>query len=154
MEEIFLTELVVQGALEDLEPAELYGVMCAMVQSLPRTARVRHGEDKWRAIGQRIFAISESEIVQGATALTDQEITFTPELMPLGERWAQGESLEDLMGQINNPTDLSGDLVGGLRRAKDMISQLRHVQREDPDRRRELGALMRRVSRDEVEVVY
>lgn len=154
MEEILLTELIVNGVLEDLSPAELYGVMCALVQTLPRNARVRHGDPKWQEIGGRVFAIYSSDIVQGAAKLTDTEPVFTPELMQLGERWANGESLEQLMREFDSPTDLSGDLVGTLRRAKDLISQLRHVHAEDPDIRRELAALMTRVTRDEVEVIY
>lgn len=154
MEEIFLTELLMSGVLEDLEPDELYGVMCGLVQTLPRSARVAHGGAKWRDIHGRIFSIYQSDVVQGAALLTDTEVVCTPEVMPLGERWAKGESLPELMKEINNPTDLSGDLVGALRRAKDLISQIRAVYIEDDERRKMLSELMRRVTRDEVEVVY
>ena len=73
--------------------------------------------------------------------------------MPLGERWARGDSLADLLDEIDNPTDLSGDLVGAMRRAKDMIGQLRYVYYEDEALRRDLAQLMRDVSRDEVQVL-
>ena len=154
MEEIFLTELVMCGALEDLSPAELYGAMCGLVQSLPRNARVRRQHEKWDGIIARIFSIHDSTIVQGAAKLTQTEVVLTPELMPLGERWANGEALSELMRDIDSPTDLSGDLVGALRRAKDLISQLRNVYDQDPIRRRELTQLMRTVTRDEVEAVF
>lgn len=154
MEEIFLTELVMQGALEDLEPAELYGVMCGLVQTLPRNARVRRPPEKWDAIISQIVRVYQSDTVQGAAQLTESEVVLTPELMALGERWAKGESLTNLMQEIDSPTDLSGDLVGALRRAKDLISQLRAVFEEDAYRRRELTQLMRLVTRDEVEAVF
>jgi hypothetical protein len=48
---------------------------------------------------------------------------------------------------------MSGQLVGGFRRAKDLVSQLREAMREDEQRAESLLGLMRRVSRDEVEVV-
>ena len=153
MEEIFLTELLMSGMLEDLDADELYGVMCGLVQTLPRSARVAHGGAKWKELHGRIFSVYQSDVVQGAALLTDSEVVCTPEVMPLGERWAKGESLPELMREINNPTDLSGDLVGALRRAKDLISQIRAVYIEDDERRKMLSDLMRRVTRDEVEVI-
>ncbi len=154
MEEIFMTELIINGVFEDLDPTEIYGVMYGMVLTLPRNAHVRQGEAKWREIGDSVFRVYQSDPVQGAARLTGSEVVFTPELMPLGERWAEGAALSELMEAINNPTDLSGDLVGGLRRAKDLVSQLRHVHKDDADFRRDLGKLMRAVTRDEVEVIH
>ncbi len=154
MEEIFLTELVMQGVLEDLSPEELYGVMCGLVQTMPRSARVRQAEEKWDHIVARVVDVYRTDIVQGAAHLTQNEVVMTPEIMHLGERWALGEPLHDLMDEIDCPTDLSGDLVGALRRAKDLISQLRSVYDGDEYRRRELTDLMRKVTRDEVEAVF
>lgn len=153
MEEIFMTELLMSGTLETLEPDELYGVMCGLVQTLPRTARVSQGGSRWRDIHSTIYDVYQSDVVQGAALLTDTEVVCTPEVMPLGERWARGEALSELMKDIDNPTDLSGDLVGALRRAKDLVSQIRGVYQDDPELRKELGDLMRRVTRDEVEVI-
>ena len=153
MEEIFLTELIVNGVLDPLDPDQIFGVMCALIQTLPRTAKVTWGGGEWREITTSIYEVYQSEVVQGAAALTNQEVVFTPELMPLGERWAKGESLSALMEDIHNPTDLSGDIVGALRRAKDLVSQLRSVHSEDAAMRKNLGALMRRVTRDEVEAI-
>jgi superfamily II RNA helicase len=153
VEEVFMTELVLSGALEELTDDELFGVMCGLVQTLPRSARVSRPSSRWREVVDPLFEVYLSDAVQSAGELTDTEPVFTPELMPLGARWAQGASLSELMDEISNPTDLSGDLVGALRRAKDMIGQLRAVYYDDRDRRRELGALIRKVTRDEVEVV-
>ena len=54
---------------------------------------------------------------------------------------------------IRCDTDLSGSLITGFRRAKDLISQLATVYRDLPDRHDALRDLVRKVSRDEVEVV-
>lgn len=154
IEEIFLTELILAGHLEDLTPQELFGTMCGLVATLPRSARVRRPEDdKWWEIFHKFNTIYESDIIANAEALVFAETVFTPELMPLGELWASGESLARILEEIQNPTDLSGDLVGVFRRAKDMIGQLRDVYFSDVDRRRELTRLIRDVSRDEVEVL-
>ena len=154
MEEIFLTELILGGVLEDLSPEELYGVMCGLVQTLPRSARVRRPPEKWDTIMARIAEIYRTDVVQGAARLTNNEVVLTPELMHFGERWAMGESLPALMEDIDSPTDLSGDLVGALRRAKDLISQIKGVYQDDEWRRKQLTKLMREVTRDEVEAVF
>jgi superfamily II RNA helicase len=154
MEEIFLTELVLAGHLEDLTPEELFGTMCGLVVELSRTAKVRKpSDDKWWAIFARFNEVHDSDIVVDAEELVDSHAVFTPEVMPLGERWAHGDSLNDILDDIKNPTDMSGDLVGTFRRGKDMIGQLRDVFFADTDRRKELTRLIRKVSRDEVEVL-
>jgi len=128
--------------------------MCGLVQTLPRNARVNRGHEKWKPIIRSIFEVYDSPTVQGAATLTNSETVLTPELMALGERWAQGDPLSELMREIDCPTDLSGDIVGALRRAKDMVSQVRAVYFDDEDRRKELSALIRKVTRDEVEAVF
>jgi superfamily II RNA helicase len=153
IEEILMTELIMGGALEGLSSEELFGVMCGFVQTLPRSARVRRGAPKWRAIIDPIYDIAQSDVVLQAAELTGGEVIFTPELMALGERWAKGDSLALIMREIENPTDLSGDMVGAFRRAKDLIGQLRHVYAADPDRRKQFGEILRQVTRDEVEVI-
>ena len=154
MEEIFLTELILKGVLEELSPSQLYGAMCGLVQTLPRSARVRQPPEEWDAIVAKIVDVYRAEVVQGAAALTNTEAVLTPEVMYLGQMWAEGEELSELMAEIDCPTDLSGDIVGALRRAKDLISQLRGIYRDDPFRARALSALMREVTRDEVAAVF
>ncbi|MEZ4458875.1 MAG: hypothetical protein R3E66_03940 [bacterium] len=55
-----------------------------------------------------------------------------------GEAWANGKPLSELIGMISNPTDLSGDLVGAFRRAKDLVGQIRDVYEDDAEKRKEL----------------
>ncbi len=154
IEEIFVTELVMRGVLEDRTAEEIFGIMVGLVQNLPRQAKVFLPDDeKWFGLFQEIESVYESDIVVGAEELVERESTFTPELMPFGERWARGESLSRLLQDIRNPTDLAGDLVGGFRRAKDLVSQVRQVHQEDRQRYDELTDVLRRVTRDEVEVV-
>ena len=152
--EIFVTELILAGVLEDLTSEELFGVFTGLVQTLPRTARVSRPEDeRWWEIFDAVQRVFESDVVYDSQFLTGQEIVFVPPLMPLGAMWARGESLETILQEISNPTDLSGDIVGAFRRAKDLVGQLRAVYHEDEDRRKDLTNLIRSVSRDEVEVI-
>ena len=153
-EEIFLTELILEGLIEDRDPDELFGLLCGLVHNLPRKATVdKPRDDKWWEIFSNINTVFESDIVQRAAELTDTEASLTPEMMPLGERWAKGESLSEILQSIHHRTDLSGGLVGAFRRAKDLVGQLREVHREDPTRRKEYAQLIRKVSRDEVQVL-
>ncbi|MEZ4462903.1 MAG: hypothetical protein R3E66_24880 [bacterium] len=153
-EEIFITELMLCGVLEDLSPEELFGVMTGLVQTLPRTARVdKPDDDKWWGIFDEIRAVFESQIVVDAQKIVGTEYTFTPQLMSLGEAWANGKPLSELIGMISNPTDLSGDLVGAFRRAKDLVGQIRDVYEDDAEKRKELTRVLRAVTRDEVEVI-
>lgn len=152
--EIFVTELFMGGAFEDLSAEEIFGVMTGLVQSLPRSARVgKPRDEKWWGYFDQLGAIYEAEVVWGAQELVGEETTYTPALMPLGEMWAEGSSLREILNEISNPTDLSGDLVGAFRRAKDLVGQLRNVVADDEVRRKELTAVLRAVSRDEVEVI-
>lgn len=154
IEEILVTELILQGVIDELSADEVFGVMVGLVQTLPRTARVALPKDeKWFSIFESLKAVYESEILVGAEELMEQETNFTLELMPMGERWAQGETLQALLADIRNPTDLAGDLVGGFRRAKDLVSQIRQVHRQDETRWKEFTDLLKRVTRDEVEVL-
>ncbi len=154
IEEIFVTELLMKGVFEDRTPEELFGIMVGLVQRLPRKAKVFYPEDdKWFAIFDRVEKVYESQIVQEAQELVDQETVYTPELMPLGERWAKGEELASILRDIKSRTDLSGDLVGGFRRAKDLVSQIRQVHHRDEARWKALTTLLRQVTRDEVQVL-
>ena len=75
-------------------------------------------------------------------------------LISLGRAWAEGEELTDIMMMVSASTDISGDLITGFRRAKDLAGQLREVfQESDPDKASMLRRLQKQVSRDEVQVV-
>lgn len=152
--EIFMTELVLEGALEGLEDELLFGVLCAMVSSLPRSAEIAaRPTRRERELVQRLVRVRMSDAVTGAERIAKQEVTFDPDLIPLGTAWARGESLDEILFGVHSPTDMSGSLVGAFRRAKDLVGQLRDVYAEDVHRADTLRALAKRVSRDEVEVV-
>jgi hypothetical protein len=91
--------------------------------------------------------------VADAADLSSEEPVWDPDVMLLGRKWAEGLPLLGILELIESDTDVSGDLVTGFRRAKDLAGQLKDVYGEVPDRVEMLSALLRRVSRDEVEVV-
>jgi superfamily II RNA helicase len=152
--EVLVTELVLDGLLEDLSPPRLFGVLCGLTNELPRharpTFRVRN-ED--RELSRRVERIRASDVVVTADDLAGTPSVWDEDVMHLGRGWAEGVPLLDLQDVVRSDTDISGDLVTGFRRAKDLAGQLQTVYRDIPDRANVIAALVRRVSRDEVEVV-
>jgi ATP-dependent RNA helicase HelY len=154
MSEIFVTELVLEGVLEDLEPNLLFGLLCGVVQNLPRGAHLLEPPDRaLRALAKEVSKVLHSPPVREAERLTDIGTDFCPELIPLGVAWAEGEPLAEIGDRIDSGIDISGDLVGAFRRARDLCSQLIELWKDDRDRADELWALLDATGRDEVEVV-
>lgn len=154
IEEILLSQLVLSGVLETLSDDQLFGVVCGLVSSLPRKTRVERPDASWKYIFEDIMPVLHSAVVEHSEQLTQQDVTCTFEIMPLGQRWARGDSLADIMDAIQSPTDLSGDLVGAFRRGKDILSQLREVYSEDEAFQKRVRTITRLVTRDEVQVLY
>ena len=73
--------------------------------------------------------------------------------MKANRAWAEGKGLGEIRAMVDSTSDVSGDLVGAFRRAKELAGQIRAVYGEDEDKTTMLTALIRRVARDEVEVV-
>ncbi len=152
--EIFMTELVLAGALESLDESTLFGVLCAITNDLPRAVSIEVRADrKDRELVRRFATVRHAPIVTGAEAISNQPVTWGAEMIPLGRAWANGMSLEQVLTLIHSPTDFSGSLITGFRRAKDLLSQLKVVFAHDEGMVQHLRAINKAVSRDEVEVV-
>lgn len=151
--EVMLTEMVLDGVTGELSMPELFGVLCGMVNSLPRgvTTSQKH---RFQGIARRVNKLRVSDAVTSAEQLSRQAVTWDPAMIPFGAWWAEDRPLDWIMQQIQAPTDISGELVGSFRRARDLAQQLRNVYRtHDPGRAEEIQDLLRRTRRDEVEVV-
>ncbi len=153
IEEIFVTELVLSGLLEDLPLPLLFGLFCSVNKEFGRDVRLRPVKGADLALGRDANKLRYSPIVTGAEELTGIGVTWCPDMIPFGRMWAEGKSLADMMTNLESPTDISGDLVGAFRRAKDLVGQLKAVHASDPDRAAALAELIRTVSRDEVLVI-
>jgi superfamily II RNA helicase len=150
--EILVVEAFLQGIFDDLDADTLYGVCCGMCTELPRSARTRLPR-KDRGLIKQLERLKDSDIVVDAERLTGQRTQWDGQLIPFGRAWARGASLLELMEMVDANTDISGDLVGAFRRARDLVGQLRSLYSHDPQRASELDELSKKVRRDEVEVV-
>ena len=154
IEEIFTTELVLSGIIEGIPDELLYGLCCAMTNRLPKGVRLTDRlNGHARAIAKQVNKIRYSDIVQQAERVTQTEATWNPDLIQFGAAWVKGTTLVGLDELYHSDTDMSGQLVGGFRRAKDLVGQIRGVYREDADTYERLTLLINKVKRDEVEVV-
>ncbi len=150
--EIFATELVLAGVFEGVDPEELFGVCVALCNELPRGARASVGKAD-KALVREIEKVRQSEVVVEAEKRFNVPVTWDAQMVSFGRWWAEGRSLGELLMHVESPTDISGDLVGAFRRAKDLAAQLRDVWAEDRPRASAIEAMLRKVTRDEVEVL-
>jgi len=150
--EIFTTELFLNGVFDDLPPERLFGVLAGMCTTLNKRVEV-HTTKADRRVGWGVTKIRNSPIVAAADELTRTETTWDARLICLGTMWAQGKSLAEIMAYVHSPTDVTGDLVGAFRRARELAGQLKSLWLHDEAKIAEINRLMREVSRDEVAVV-
>jgi len=152
--EIFATECVLDGVFEGLGDGRLFGLLCAMTGRLPRSVDVHTTLDrKDRELLERVDAIRHGPVVTSGDVVARTQTDWEPGLFMLGRMWGDGERLDFVLSHVHSRTDFAGSLVMVFRRAKELCSQLVDVQADMPDRAAELKALVRKVSRDEVEVV-
>ena len=152
--EIFTTELVLSGLLEEIDSDHLFGIFCAMTNSLPKRVQLTHKlNGEARRIAKLVNNVRYSTAVTEAERITGSEVDWDPNLIQFGRGWAEGRSLVELELLYHSDTDISGQLIRGFRRAKDLATQLREVHKEDPFTLEKLNELIARVKRDEVEVI-
>jgi len=150
--EIFTTELFLSGVLNDLPPEHLFGVLAGMCNTLNKRVEVQSTKAD-RRVGAGVTKIRNSDIVAAADELTRSDTTWDSRMIGLGTMWAQGKSLPEIMAYVQSPTDVTGDLVGAFRRARELAGQLKSLWIDDEMKTAEINRLMREVSRDEVAVV-
>lgn len=154
IEEIFSTELVLSGLLDQHEPELVFGAICVLCNSFSRAVDINvrpRGEQG--KLAKDLRKIRFGEAVRNTEYAIGQQVTFTPEMIAFGTSWFRGESLQEMLLSIDSKTDISGDLVSAFRRAKDLCQQLKRVYEEDPYMSEKLREILKTVSRDEVEVV-
>lgn len=150
--EIFTTELFLRGVFDDLEPHQLFGVLTGMCNTLNKRVEV-HTTKSDRRVGAQVAKVLASDAVRAAEALMRSETTWDARMIGLGTMWAQGKTLAEIMAYVVSPTDVTGDLVGAFRRARELAGQLKALWGHDEMKTASINRLMREVTRDEVAVV-
>ena len=152
--EIFTTELVLSGLVQEIPPELLFGICCAMTTRLPKDVQLHHRPSgDCRRAAREVTRVRFSDVVRAGEDLTNTEVAWERELIPFGLAWAQGRTLQELMLTYWSRTDCSGQLISGFRRAKDLMSQIRLAVLEDEELAAALKRVIKNVMRDEVVVI-
>ncbi len=152
IEEVFITELVLEGVFDHLDAEDVFALCVGLVHELPRNVRVQGKPSRTiRNVLGTVRRVFHSDVITEAQRLAGGEPSLDGDMTIVGRLWVDGASLADIMDRVNALTDVSGDIVGALRRAKDLVGQLRHVYWDDKERRQEFKRVMKAITRDEVE---
>ena len=112
IQEIFVTELFLLGTLENLTDGQLFGVFCGLVVELPRNVYVFKKPNKQvKQILRDIRLVFISDIVRESALLTQQHLVWEPQMLSIGEAWAEGKSLAEIQTMFTSPTDITGTLT-------------------------------------------
>jgi len=154
IEEIAITEFILEGFVEELDDASLFGALVGLSHELPRRVEAyTRPTRKDRELAKRLGLMVRHRNIVGAGDLSGQTTTFDPNMMMLAKMWVNGKPLDALLSALHSNTDYAGTLVTALRRGKDLMAQVRNVYRDDQTTYDRLSSIMKTVTRDEVEVV-
>lgn len=143
VEPLLLTELIFDGFFQD-QPPEVIGATLAAVDFDARHDDACFGLPKVSA-AQEVERVARRLRDQGAS------VRFDPVVCPLVHAWAEGQPFGSLIKQT---TIQEGDFIGAVRRAIDLIRQLRASVREDRALVDKLNTVSARLDRDEAQVLF
>ena len=121
--ELYISEIILQGVLDDLEPFELASVICALVTedvrsdvypNQPISRNSRKALNKIKEIRKKIAIIQRDYDIA-----TDMYVNSY--YSPLLEQWIQGTPWEDVAKQVDSS---EGDIVRIFKRTIDVLRQL------------------------------
>jgi superfamily II RNA helicase len=154
IEEILTSELIFSGMFEDLAEDQIFAVCASLSVDLPRCELVEDSNlQPFRALAGKIQVLRLSYRIMLAERFSSSRFIFCEEMLYLGHLWAKGQDIITISRQIKSETDISGDLISGFRRARDLMKQLKEVYGPDEYMIRKLNNAINMISRDEVEVV-
>lgn len=122
--ELFLADVILKGHLEDLNPAELASVVCALTTEdmrttdgyvqLPVSPNVRKALNKIKDVRKKIAIIQRDHDITA-------EMYINSFYSPLIELWVNGSEWEEIIGQV---AQSEGDIVRIFKRTVDVLRQL------------------------------
>lgn len=136
IEEVCITELIFTGFFHDASPEEIVGILACLGYD---------GKPVTLPLPKDLSAVVKQAInICHAHALNFSKGLFSP-----GYAWASGVDFSELMAASGLP---EGDLVSTMRRAMDILRQIRKAVAEDKALVEKLTECFRRVDREPVKV--
>ena len=143
VEPLLLTELVFDGFFHREDPAVIGAVLAGVDYD------ARHDDACYGL--QRVTAAVEVERLARRLAAQGATVRFDSVVCPLVRAWAAGEPFGLLIRQT---TIQEGDFIGAVRRAIDLLRQLRQAAREDRALAQKFAAASALLDRDEAQVLF
>ncbi|MCD7779202.1 MAG: hypothetical protein LUH05_00830, partial [Candidatus Gastranaerophilales bacterium] len=121
--ELFLSEIILKGILNELEPYELASIICALVTedlrsdvypNQPISKNTRKALNKIKEIRKKIAILQRDYDI-------NTEMYINSYYCPLMEQWVQGTPWEDIAKQVDSS---EGDIVRIFKRTVDVLRQL------------------------------
>jgi len=121
--ELFIAEIIFSGVLNDLAPAELASVICAVTtedmrienfSGLPLSTKIRKTLNKIKDIRRRVDKVQMEEHVE-------DEMYINSFYCALMEMWVNGAEWDDIIEQVEKG---EGDIVRCFKRVVDVLRQL------------------------------
>ncbi len=121
--ELFLSEIILKGILDDLEPYEFASVICAIVTedlrsdvypNQPISKNTRKALNKIKEIRKKIAILQRDYDI-------NTEMYINSYYSPLMEQWVMGTPWEDVAKQVDSS---EGDIVRIFKRTVDVLRQL------------------------------
>lgn len=142
-QEILITEFIFAGLLDELEVPEI----CAVLLGIDYNGRYNDFTSRQRIPALRDYARIADEL--RLDPVLGPDVLYTPQVAPLGYAWASGAEFIFLMELT---TIEEGDVVNLLRRAVDVLRQLRKALGDRPFWGAKLSACLEAMDRDVVKV--
>ena len=121
--ELYFSEIILSGVLDNLEPGELAAVICAIITEdvrnkaylpLKVSKPVRKTLADIETIGRKVWKMQKKYNIE-------KPILLNPYYSPLVENWINGMDWEELTENIEVP---EGDIVRTFKRTVDLLRQL------------------------------
>jgi len=128
--ELFISEIILSGVLNNLDVAQLASVVCALTTEdlrvdkflqLPVSPEVRKTLNKIKDIRRKISIVQRDNNIE-------KEMYINPYYSPLIEMWVNGAEWDSIVENVQNG---EGDIVRAFKRTVDVLRQLTIVPNVD-----------------------
>ncbi len=151
--ELFFSEIIFSGLLNDLEPSELASVICAVITEEVRnkaylplkvSKKVRKTLSDIEQILRKVWKIQKKYNIE-------KPLLLNPYYSPLIENWVNGQDWDDLTVGIDVP---EGDIVRTFKRTVDLLRQLTMLSKINPELAKNAGYALECINREPVKDAF
>ncbi|MTI79284.1 MAG: RNA helicase [Firmicutes bacterium] len=144
IQEVFITELIFSGLIEDLPGDVVAGILAGVDYTPGRREHVQPPP-------YDIDVINELRAQLMRMKVPEEHLTWSPVPGYITYAWYNGEDFEHL---LNNCSLQEGDIVSIIRREIDLLRQMEKAAAENPALQEKLRDIRRTLDRDQVRVLF